>query len=138
VGESALFLLDARDALESLRDGSGWEIEYPRDVWRLHKLPGITVPAGRPCPRARLRFDRITQPWLRELAKRWTRLRLACGLSIGAAYSGVDALTCFSQFLTLSASTLSLMSTGSCWNAISPTSPHSPAAPARRRPGSAG
>lgn len=101
VGESALFLLDARDALESLRDGTGWEIEYPRDVWRLHKLPGITVPAGRPCPRARLRFDRITQPWLRELAKRWTRLRLTSGLSIGAARGGVDALTGFSAFLTL-------------------------------------
>ena len=63
VGESALFLIDARDALESLRDGAGWEIEYPQDVGRLHKLPGITVPASRPCPRARLRFDRITQPW---------------------------------------------------------------------------
>ena len=43
---------------------------------------------ARPCPRARLRFDRITQPWLRELAKRWTRLRLASGLSIGAARPG--------------------------------------------------
>ena len=101
VGESALFLIDARDALETLRDGTGWEIEYPRDVWRLHKLPGITIPAGRPCPRARLRFDRITQPWLRELAKRWTRLRLTSGLSIGAARAGVDALTCFSTFLAL-------------------------------------
>jgi hypothetical protein len=100
-GESALFLLDAREVLESLRDGSGWEIEYPRDVWRLHKLPGITIPAGRPCPRARLRFDRIAQPWLRELAKRWTRRRLTSGLSIGAARGGVDALTCFSRFLTL-------------------------------------
>jgi integrase len=99
VGESALFLIDARDALESLRDGTGWEIEYPRDVWRLHKLPGVTAPAGRPCPRARLRFDRITQPWLRELAKRWTRLRLASGLSIGAARAGVDALICFGEFL---------------------------------------
>ena len=99
--QSALFLLDARDALESLRDGTGWEIEYPKDVWRLHKLPGITSPAGRPCPRARLRFDRIAQPWLRELAKRWTRLRLASGLSIGAARGGVDALTCFGRFLTL-------------------------------------
>lgn len=68
--ESALFLLDARDALETLRDGSGREIEYPRDVRRLNKLPGITTPAGRPCPRARLRFDRIPQPWLRELGKR--------------------------------------------------------------------
>ena len=99
-GEAVLFLIDARDALESLRDGIGWEIEYPQDVWRLHKLPGITIPA-RPCPRARLRFDRITQPWLRELAKRWTRLRLTSGLSIGAARGGVDALTCFSRFLTL-------------------------------------
>ena len=100
-GEAVLFVIDARDALESLRDGIGWEIEYPQDVWRLHKLPGITIPAGRPCPRARLRFDRITQPWLRELAKRWTRLRLTSGLSIGAARGEVDALTCFSRFLTL-------------------------------------
>ena len=99
--ESVLFLLDARDALESLRDGTGWEIEYPRDVWRLHKLPGITIPAGRPCPHARLRFDRIAQPWLREPGKRWTRLRLTSGLSIAAARGGVDALTCFSKFLTL-------------------------------------
>jgi integrase len=99
--EAALFLTDARSALESLRDGTGWQIEYPKDVWRLHKLPGITVPAGRPCPRARLRFDRIPQPWLRELAKRWTRLRLTSGLSIAAARGGVDALISFSRFLTL-------------------------------------
>jgi integrase len=99
--ESVLFLLDAREALETLRDGIGWETEYPRDVWRLHKLPDITVPAGRPCPRARMRFDRITQPWLRDPGKRWTRLRLTSGLSIGAARAGVDALICFGTFLTL-------------------------------------
>ncbi|WP_241002957.1 tyrosine-type recombinase/integrase [Streptomyces sp. CB01881] len=98
--ESLLFLLDARDALEALRDGIGWEIEYSRNVWRLDRLPGITTSAGRPCPRARLRFDRITQPWLRELGKRWTRLRLTSGLSIGAARAGADALICFSGFLT--------------------------------------
>lgn len=69
-------------------------------MWRLDKLPGITTPAGRPCPRARLRFDRISQPWLRELGKRWTRLRLTSGLSIGAARAGVDALICFGGFLT--------------------------------------
>ena len=40
VREPVLFLLDARDAVESLRDGTGWEAEYLRDVWRLHKLPG--------------------------------------------------------------------------------------------------
>jgi hypothetical protein len=27
-------------------------VEYPRDVWRLHKLPGIAAPSGRPCPHA--------------------------------------------------------------------------------------
>ena len=100
VREPVLFLLEARDAVETLRDGTGWEAEYPRDVWRLHKLPGSTAP-GRPCPRAILRFDRISQPWLRELGKRWVRLRLTSGLSIATAKAGVDALTRFGQFLTL-------------------------------------
>ena len=99
--QSLIFLLDARYAIEALRDGTGWEVEYPRDVWRLDRLPGIAGPAGRPCPRARLRFDRITHPRLRDLGKRWTRLRLTSGLSIGAARAGVDALTRFSDFLAL-------------------------------------
>jgi integrase len=101
VREPVLFLLDAREEVESLQDGTGWEVEYRRDVWRLHTLPGVAVPSGRPCPRARLRFDRITQPWLRELGKRWTRLRVTSGLSITAARAGLDALVCFSQFLAL-------------------------------------
>ncbi|MET0414531.1 MAG: hypothetical protein ABW022_00730, partial [Actinoplanes sp.] len=82
--QSLIFLLDARYAIEALRDGTGWEIEYPRDVWRLDRLPGIAGPGGRPCPRARLRFDRISHSRLRDLGKRWTRLRLTSGLSIGA------------------------------------------------------
>ena len=101
VREPVLFLLDARDAVESLQDGTGWEVEYRRDVWRLHKLPGVAAPSGRPCPRAQLRFDRIIQPWLRELGKRWMRLRLTSGVSIAAARAGLDALVCFSQFLAL-------------------------------------
>jgi len=99
--QSLIFLLDARYAIEALRDGSGWEVEYPRDVWRLDRLPGIAGPGGRPCPRARLRFDRISHPRLRDLGKRWSRLRLTSGLSIGAARAGVDALTRFSDFLAL-------------------------------------
>lgn len=94
------FLLDARDAVESLRDGTGWDVEFSKDVWRLYKLPGLTLPAGRPCSRSHLRFDRIAQPWLRALGKRWTRLRLSSGPSIGAARRGVDALNSFSSFLT--------------------------------------
>ena len=30
--QPGLFVIDARDAVETLRDGTGWEAEYPRDV----------------------------------------------------------------------------------------------------------
>jgi len=96
-----LFLIEVRDAVEVLRDGAGWENEFPRDVWRLERLPGITTPATAtvPRPRVRLHFERIPQPWLRDLAKRWLRLRLTSGLSITAAHTGLDALVCFGRFL---------------------------------------
>lgn len=96
-------LLYAREAVESLRDGSGWEVEYQRDVWRLWLLPGLKVSASRPRPRSHLRFDRVTQPWLRELAKRWVRWRLVSGLSVSAAVTDVQALTRFSEFLAAAA-----------------------------------
>ena len=62
VRDPVLFLIEARDAVETLGEGAGWEVEYPRDVWRLHELPGISTPATStvPRPRVRLRFDRIT------------------------------------------------------------------------------
>ena len=99
-GTYQAFLLFARDVVEVLAEGSGWEVEYPRDVWRLHRLPGLTMNPGKaPHPRLHLRFDRITQPWLRAPAKRWTRLRLSSGLSTGTAQSDIAALTRFSAFL---------------------------------------
>jgi integrase len=97
--EPGRFLIDARDAVETLRDGIGWEVEYPHDIWRLDRLPGIITSPGLALPRKRLRFDRITQPWLRQLGKRWVRLRLTSGLSASAAAACLDALTRFSQFL---------------------------------------
>lgn len=101
VTSPVLFLIEVRDAVEVLRDGAGWESEYPRDVWRLERLPGITTPATAtvPRPRIRLHFERIGQPWLRDLAKRWLRLRLTSGLSTTAAHTGLDALVCFGAFL---------------------------------------
>ena len=81
-----------------------------------------------PAPAARLRFDRITQPWLRELAKRWTRLRLTSGLSIGTARAGVDALTRFSDSSTPRRRRHARRrSTGRCWNATWPRDVTSPA-----------
>jgi integrase len=96
---SDFFLLYARGMVETLRDGSGWESEYPRDVWRLNRLPGLRHCASRPRPRSHLRFDRIAQSWLKDLAKRWVRLRLTSGLSIGTGVGDVQAVTRFSEFL---------------------------------------
>ncbi len=48
---------------------------------------------------ARLRFDRIGQPWLRELTKRWARLRLSCGLSTSQVERDVAAVGRLSVFV---------------------------------------
>lgn len=94
------FLLHAREAVQALHEGTGWEVEYPRDVWRLHTLPGLTRNAGKSREgRHHLRFDRITQPWLRALAKRWARLRLVSGLTVHTVLADITALTRFSTFL---------------------------------------
>jgi len=93
------FLAFARDVVEMLHEGTGWEVEYPRDIWRLERLPGLTPNSGKASSRDRLRFDQITQPWLRELVKRWSRLRLSSGLAVGTVVSDVKALRRFSGFL---------------------------------------
>ncbi len=98
------FLAFARDAVEALAEGTGWDAEYPRDVWRLHRLPGLTISPGKaPHSRLHLRFDRVAQPWLRTLAKRWSRLRLSSGLNAGTVHNDVAALTRFSAFLAAAA-----------------------------------
>ena len=85
-------LLYARRAVADLAETGGWEAEYPRDVWRMHRL-GFDG-------RRTLQFDRITQPWLRELAKRWVRLRLSSGLGLEAGGArAVVAISRFSRFL---------------------------------------
>jgi integrase len=105
-GTYQAFLLFARDAVEALAEGTGWEAEYPRDVWRLHRIPGLVMNPGKPAnSRIRLRFDRVAQPWLRALSKRWARLRLSSGLSVGTVQSDVAALTRFSEFLAVAGTT---------------------------------
>jgi len=86
------FLRFARRCVEDLQAGTGWEAEYPRDVWELRRL-------GMDNTRARLRFDRITQPWLREPAKRFVRWRLSAGRSVNQAIIDILAINRFSGFL---------------------------------------
>ncbi|MDT5025637.1 MAG: hypothetical protein QOE61_2063, partial [Micromonosporaceae bacterium] len=82
----------ASQQVENLHYGCGWEVEYPRDVWRLRHL-GVTA------SHAHVRFDRIPQQWLRELAKRWLRLRLANGHSAGLVVTCAAAVTRLGRFL---------------------------------------
>ena len=79
--------------VEDLHLGSGWEAEFPRDVWELRRL-GVEG-------RKRLRFDRIAQPWLRDLAKRFARWRLSIGRSPNQTYIDVQAVTRLARFLAV-------------------------------------
>jgi hypothetical protein len=50
--------------------GTGWDVEYPRDIWRLHRLPGLTASPGKPTlptppPPARPEEPAIRKSWYR-------------------------------------------------------------------------
>jgi integrase len=68
--------------------------EYERDTWDSRRLG---IPA-RP-PNYLIRFGPITQPWLRDAAKAWARLRLATGKAVSTVGNDGHALGWFSQFL---------------------------------------
>jgi len=86
------FVRDAYRRVETLAVGQGWDVEYPRLVWRMANL-------GRREQVLRLDFKGITQPWLLELAKRWAHRQLTTGLSVATTYSGVRAVTWLSRWL---------------------------------------
>ena len=91
-GHPVALLIYAHRKVAALAEGEGWDNEYPRDTWHMRRL-GI----GSQC--ATLQFGGISQHWLRDLAKRWTRWRLGTGLEAQTCYRGVRALTRFSGFL---------------------------------------
>lgn len=75
--------------------GDAVEAEYASDHWDARRLG---VPARR--GRTAARFDTITQPWLRDSVKRWSRFRLATGCAFATISAGALALSRFSAFLT--------------------------------------
>jgi integrase len=91
-GQAAALLAYAHRKVSDLAEGTGWDNEYPRDTWHLRRL-GVSSRC------AALRFAGISQPWLRDLAKRWARWRLSTGLSSQSCYRGVQAVTRLSGFL---------------------------------------
>ncbi len=86
------FGLDAYHRIEVLAFGCGWDVEYPRDRWRLRNL-------GVDGETATISFAGIPQPWLTDLAKRWARWRLASGTGPSSVALGVRALARFAIFL---------------------------------------
>jgi integrase len=70
------------------------EREYASDHWDAARLG---VPARR--GRGAARFDTITQDWLREPVKRWSRFRLATGCAFTTINAGALAMSRFSAFL---------------------------------------
>jgi integrase len=75
--------------------GDAVDAEYASDHWDARRLG---VPARR--GRTATRFDTITQPWLRDPVKRWSRFRLATGCAFTTIGAGALALSRFSAFLT--------------------------------------
>jgi integrase len=74
-----------------LLEDDGWDDEYRRDVWRLHRL-GFAVTR-----RACLDFRPISPVWLRELAKRWLRSRISAGLALTGIRKDLLSLVRLSQ-----------------------------------------
>lgn len=70
------------------------EAEYASDRWQAERL-GVDAVRGRGV----VRFDGITQPWLREATKQWCRWRLATGLAFASISAFALALSRFSQFV---------------------------------------
>ena len=87
------FVLDARHRVETLAIGQGWDIEYPRAVWRLRNL-GIDQTGV-----STVDFCGIPQTWLTALVKKWARWQLTTGLGPSTVRTTVRAMTRFAGFL---------------------------------------
>jgi integrase len=84
---SLQFIRDTRLRLQILLAGDDpWADLYPRDVWDLRVL-GIAHEDVR-----HFRFDRIPQPWLRALVKRWIRWRLTQDLNPATLAININSL----------------------------------------------
>lgn len=81
--------------LEDLAAADDPDIAYSRDTWDARRL-GIPEHRG---PNL-ISFAPISQPWLRDTAKRWARFRLATGTKFSAIWVDVGALRRFSAFLS--------------------------------------
>ena len=83
-----------RPRLQVVAGEAALDGQWASDHWNAGRL-GIPARRGR----GHARFDAISQPWLRDPVKRWSRLRLATGCAFTTIGAGALALTRFSRFL---------------------------------------
>jgi integrase len=86
-------------AVQQLGDDAaprGWEALWGRDRWPHDLLPSADAQSEH---RGVLRFDGIAQPWLREAAKRWVRIRLLSGTTFGSMRVYLRDVVIFSEWL---------------------------------------
>ena len=62
-------------ALDGGRGPRGWEALWVKDTWRRSDLPHGDLASSYQGDLL-VRFDGLVQPWLKEAAKRWARMRL--------------------------------------------------------------
>jgi integrase len=92
----ALSRLDAGSFPKLIHGGGiGIDAAYAADHWNADRL-GVPTRRGR----GSARFDTITQEWLREPVKEWSRFRLATGCSFSTISAGALCISRFSTFLT--------------------------------------
>jgi len=89
------FIRYVHTVVGDLADEATQSDEYARDTWDSRRLG---IPA-RP-PNYHIRFGPISQPWLRDAAKVWARLRLATGKAVSTVANDAHGLSWFSRFLT--------------------------------------
>ena len=82
------------ERLSDLAEGTDAETEFTRDTWR---AAALGVPTTQ--KELRIRFGPISQPWLREAAKRWARFRLGAGRALETVRNDAEGLCWFSRFL---------------------------------------
>jgi integrase len=75
-------------------EGAVLDGQWASDHWDAGRL-GIPARRGR----GTARFGGISQPWLRDPVKRWSRFRLATGCAFATIDAGALALARFSRFL---------------------------------------
>ena len=76
----------------------GWEKLWAKDVWGQTELPHGDL-ASMYRGEEFIRFERIAQPWLKEAAKRWARMRLLSDTSPRTMSAYLVGVTHFSQWL---------------------------------------